>query len=75
MCRKFADESPLDLACQKPPIFALISKYLTAQFKRTNQSSSFDSVGPESPLFPKENPLRTPSVNGHDPNDLESARR
>ncbi|ODM97121.1 Beta-hexosaminidase [Orchesella cincta] len=25
-------------------------------------------IGPESPLFPKENSLRTPSVNGHHPN-------
>lgn len=72
LCSKFADESPLDLASQKPEIFSLFSHYLAAQFKRTNRSSSIDSIGPESPIFPKETSMRTPSVNGHHPVTAES---
>jgi len=59
--RKFEGQSPLDLASQKPEIFSIMSQFLAAQFKNTQsqykRSMSMDSIsmGPESPVFPKEN--------------------
>jgi hypothetical protein len=48
------------LASQKPEIFSIMSQCLAAQFKcKTNRTMSIDSIGPESPIFPKETPFRS----------------
>lgn len=60
--RKFADQSPLDLAAQKPQIFSLLSQHLATQFKGRNRTASLDSIGPESPIYPKDGSFRACSA-------------
>ncbi|XP_021947306.1 uncharacterized protein LOC110845233 isoform X2 [Folsomia candida] len=59
---KFADQSPLDLAAQKPQIFSLLSQHLATQFKGRNRTASLDSIGPESPIYPKDGSFRACSA-------------
>lgn len=59
---KFADQSPLDLAAHKTEVFSLLSQHLAAQFKGRNRTASLDSIGPESPMFPKDSSFRVSST-------------
>ncbi len=60
----------MDLAAQKPEIFSLLSQHLASLHKvRNHRTTSIDSIGPESPIFPKDSSFHVSSPVGTERNN------